>query len=272
MKEIKEFRTSLENCPLCGSRLIKLYNKRVRGVITLKGDLNAIERVKRCSNPRCKAYHWSFFSEALQKMVLPRKLFGTDVIAEVAKLKYEEHKNHKEVQEVLKARGIHVSYGEVTYLVRAFDALIKGWQELNTGKMKKAFESKGGYVLSVDGTYSYRDKTLYIFRDAVTGTILYAETARDEEEDIKPLFEKVLDAYGKPLAVVSDMQPTLVGVVNDVLPGVKHQLCHYHFLRNAGEKLMGDEHGDLSRAVKSKAVKAKVREAIRESGVKKGRG
>ncbi len=32
MKEIEEFQTSLVSCPLCGSRLVKLYNKRVRGV------------------------------------------------------------------------------------------------------------------------------------------------------------------------------------------------------------------------------------------------
>lgn len=271
MKEIKEFRTSLENCPLCSSTLVKKYNKRVRGVITLQGDLNALERVKRCSNPGCKAYHWSFFSEALQRKVLPKKLFGTDVIAEVARLKYEEHKSHEEVQKILETKGIHVSYGEVTYLVRAFDALIKGWQELNIGKMKEAFESRGGYVLSVDGTYSYKGKTLYIFRDAITGTILYADTAGDEE-GVKLLFERLIDAYGEPIAVVSDMEPALIGVVKELLPDVRHQLCHYHFVRNAGKNLMGDEYGDLSRAVKAKGTKAKVKKAIKESGVKKKRG
>jgi hypothetical protein len=275
MKEVKEFRTSLESCPLCGSGLVKLYNKRVRRVITLEGALYALERVKRCSNPGCRAYHWSFFSEALQRVVLPAKFYGTDVIAMVGRLKYEEHKTHKEVQEALEARSlpvpVHVSYGGVTYLLRAFDALVKGWQELNKEEVRKAFESRGGYVLSVDGTYSYKGKTLYIFRDAITGTILYADTAGDEE-DVKRLFEWVLDAYGKPLAVVSDMEPSLVGVIKELLPGVRHQLCQYHFLRNAGEKLMGDEYGDIARGVKSKAVKARVRKAVRESGLKKGRG
>ncbi len=270
MKEVKEFLTSLENCPLCGSRLVKKYNKRVRGVITLRGDINALERVKRCSSTGCKAYYWSFFSEALQRMVLPRKLFGTDVIAEVARLKYEEHKTHEEVQDALETRGVHVSYGEVTYLVRSFDALISSWQDLNSGKMKRAFESRGGYVLSVDGTYSYRGKTLYIFRDAITGTILYADTG-DDGVDVKLLFVRVIDTYGKPLAVVSDMESSLIGVVKELLPEVKHQLCHYHFLRNAGGKLMGDEHGVLSRVVKSKATKAEVRKAVKGSGVKKGR-
>ena len=126
-------------------------------------------------------------------------------------------------------------------------------------------------MLSVDGAYSLRDKTLYIFRDAVTGTVLFADTAGDEEE-LRPIFEWVLDAYGRPVAVVSDMEPALVGVIKELLPGVRHQLCQYHFLRNAGEKLMGDEYGDLSRAVKSKGVKARVRKAVKEAGVKKGRG
>ncbi len=270
MKEVKEFWTSLVSCPLCGSGLVKLYNKRVRRVITLRGDLYALERVKRCSNPGCRAYRWSFFSEALQRVVLPAKFYGTDVIAMVGRLKYEDHRTHEEVQEALETWGVHVSYGEVTYMVRSFHALVKGWQELNTGEVRKALESRGGYVLSVDGTYSYKGETLYIFRDAVSGTILLADTAGDEE-DLRQIFEGLIDAYGKPIAVVSDMEPALIGVVKQLLPGVRHQLCHYHFLRNAGEKLMGDEYGDISRAVKSRGVKAKAMKAVEEAGVKKGR-
>lgn len=270
MNEIKEFQTTLENCPLCSSRLVKLYNKRLRRVITLEGEFTALERVKRCSNSSCNAYNWSFFSESLQRMTLPKKLFGTDVIVEVARQKYENHRTHKEVQEALETKGVHISYGGVTYLVRAFDALLLSWQELNSEQIKQALESRGGYVLSVDGTYVYKGKTLYIFRDAITGTILYADTGGDEE-DVKVLFEKVLDAYSAPKAVISDMEPSLVGVVNNLLPEVKHQLCHYHFLRNAGEKLMDDEYGSLSRAVKSRATKANVRNAIKEAGLKKGR-
>lgn len=255
---------------MCSSSLVKLYNKNVRRVITLEGDLYALERVKRCSNPKCEAYKWNFFSEALQRRVLPRKLFGTDIIAEVARLKYEEHKTHGEVQEDLATRGVNVSYGEVTYLVRSFDALISSWQELNTEKIQKAFKSRGGYVLSVDGTYSYKGKNLYIFRDAISGIILYADTGEDEE-DVKLLFKKVIKAYSKPIAVISDMESSLIGCVKELLPDVKHQLCQYHFLRNAGDKLMGREYGDLSRDVKSKSTKAKARKARKEAGLKKGR-
>ena len=118
MKDVKEFWTSLVSCPLCGSGLVKKYNKRVRKAITLEGDLYALERVKRCSNPGCRAYGWSFFSEALQRMTLTKKLFGTDVVAEIGRLKYEEHRTHGEVQALLAERGVRVSYGEVTYLLR----------------------------------------------------------------------------------------------------------------------------------------------------------
>jgi len=99
----------------------------------------------------CRAYGWSFFSEALQRIVLPKRILGTDVIAEVARLKYEEHRTHREVQEALAGKGVHVAYGEVTKLLRAFDALIKGWQELNKEEIRKALKPRvwlkcGGYI------------------------------------------------------------------------------------------------------------------------------
>jgi hypothetical protein len=66
------------------------------------------------------------------------------------------------------------------------------------------------YVLRIDGTYSYKDETLYIFRSYEQGLVLYAATAKkDDTAHVQPLLERVLAMYGTPMAVISDMQPAL---------------------------------------------------------------
>jgi uncharacterized lipoprotein YehR (DUF1307 family) len=69
-------------------------------------------------------------------------------------------------------------------------------------------------LLSVDGTYSYKYRTRYIFRDYTSGLILYAALARDDKESVRPLFERVIEMYGKPTGVISDMQPAFIELVN----------------------------------------------------------
>jgi hypothetical protein len=49
-------------------------------------------------------------------------------------------------------------------------------------QIRQGLAKQGGYVLQIDGTVSVKTKTLYIFRDNISGTVLYAALARDEKE------------------------------------------------------------------------------------------
>ena len=70
-------------------------------------------------------------------------------------------------------------------------------------------------------------------------------------------WERVIKLYGKPTGVISDMQPAFIELVKELLPGVPHQYCQYHFLNNAGE-LMEDDYRELGKRIKQKEVSAKV--------------
>jgi len=261
-RRIVECRTGFAECPLCGSRLVKKYNCNPRRLVTLDGEIYPLERVLRCSNQECEAVDWSFRSEDLQAMTFWRRIYALDVISYIAELKYERRMTHDEILEELRSKGIPMSRGNITHELNFVEALARGWHEENLDEIKGRIEECGGYILSVDGTYSYRGKTLYIFRDAVSGTVLYAETAvGDKKEDVKPLFETVLRMFGKPRGVISDMQPSIIAVVEELLPGVKHQLCQYHFLKNVGKGLMDEGYSRLGRAMKAKKVKSRVRRA-----------
>ncbi len=81
-------------------------------------------------------------------------------------------------------------------------------------------------MLQIDGTVSVKTKTLYIFRDNISGTALYAALAKDDTNNVKPLVQYVNDTFGKPLAVVSDMQKAIIESVSEVLTILACQNCY----------------------------------------------
>lgn len=265
-RKIVECRTGFDECPLCGASLVKKYNCNPKRLVTMEGEIYPLERVKRCSNTGCEARDWSFRSEELQAMTFWRRIYALDVIAYIAKLKYERRMTHDEILAELHSIGILMSRGNITHELNFVEALARGWHEENLDEIKGHIKEQGGYILSIDGTYSYRGKTLYIFRDVLSGSALYVETAiGNKKEDVKPLLERVLKMFGEPRAVISDMQPSIIEVVEELLPGVKHQYCQYHFLGNVGKGLMGEDYSKLGKAIRAKKVKGKVkRVAARE--------
>jgi hypothetical protein len=53
-------------------------------------------------------------------------------------------------------------------------------------------------------------------------------------DDLVPLLREVADAIGVPIVgVISDGQTSIRRAVERALPGVPHQLCQFHFLREA---------------------------------------
>jgi hypothetical protein len=67
-------------------------------------------------------------------------------------------------------------------------------------------------------------------------------------DDLAPLLREVADAVGVPVeGVVSDGQTSIRRAVERALPGVPHQLCHFHFLREAALPSCARRHCRCSR-------------------------
>ncbi len=86
---------------------------------------------------------------------------------------------------------------------------------------------------------------------------------------MEPLLRKVMDKFGVPLAIISDMQQSIIESVKLVLPGVLHQFCQSHFLRNAGDALTKELHQELGKQMKKSGVQAEVNRIQREMIEKK---
>src|ERR687890_115508 len=82
----------------------------------------------------------------------------------------------------------------------------------------------------------------------------YDELLSATAEDLAPLLREAAEAVGVPvLGVVSDGQASVRLAVAEALPGVPHQLCHFHCLREAAHPVFeADRHAKV-------ALKAQVR-------------
>ena len=98
-------------------------------------------------------------------------------------------------------------------------------------------------------------EALWVLRDVLSGEILLAKSLLSaRQRDLAELLSMVKAASPVPItAVVLDRQHSIRKAVAEVFPGVPHQLCHFHFLREAARPIdEADRHA-------KKELKKKVR-------------
>jgi hypothetical protein len=95
-------------------------------------------------------------------------------------------------------------------------------------------------ILALDGLQPDKGhEVLWVLRDCLSGAVLLAKSLLGAtEEDLAPLIEQVKEALPVPIAgVVSDGQVSIRNAVKTALPGVPHQLCQYHYLKEAARPI-----------------------------------
>ena len=176
-----------------------------------------------------------FRPEAEGRLALPRHEFGLDVIALVGRIRYAEHRSIPEIRSALVARGVIVCERTVTNLLDRYDELL-ATSLADSSRVKGLMASQGKAILAIDGMQpDVGHEVLWVIRDCLSGEVLLAKSLlSSRQKDLAVLLGQVRDAIGVPVAgVVSDGQHSIRKAVAKALPGVPHQLCHFHWLREA---------------------------------------
>ena len=221
-------------CARCGRLMWADYATR-RTVVTLHGAVRLRLTVRRCRHQACPAYHKPYRPEAEGRLVLPSHEFGLDVIALVGAMRYREHRSVPEIRAALVARGVDICERSVTNLLDRYDELL-ATAVTDGGRLKGLLAGQGKAVLAVDGMQpDVGHEVLWVIRDCLSGEVLLARSLlSSRQKDLAALLAEVRDKIGVPVAAaVSDGQHSIRKAVARALPGVPHQLCHFHFLREA---------------------------------------
>jgi hypothetical protein len=233
-----------QHCSACGGRLWYLY-KTQRTVTTLEHVTRLTLTLLRCPNPACSRYHHPVRPEEEGTWALPHGEFGLDVIALIGNLRYREHRSLPEIHTALQDLNVAIAPRTVIYLLERYEELL-ALRLADQTRLKQLLTRQGHVILALDGLQPYKTQdVLWVLRDTLSGEILLArslESAR--QDDLADLLREVKDALPVPIhAVVSDAQRPIRLAVQKVLPHVPHQLCQFHYLKEAAKPIVeADRH------------------------------
>ena len=226
------------HCTACGQRLWADYKNR-RTVATLAGLLHLTLDIRRCHNCRCQRYRKPYRPEAEGCYALPQHEFGLDVIALVGNLRYGEHRSVPEIHQALTRRGLVLAQRSVANLLDRYDEL-RALATCDAARLRPLLQKQGGLILALDGLQpDVGHEVLWVVRDCLSGEPLVAKSLLSAtQKDLADLLTEVVQALALPVwAVVSDGQHSIRKAVAQALPGVPHQLCHFHYLREAAKPI-----------------------------------
>ena len=242
------------DCPHCGHPTRADYANR-RTIHKLDGITRLNLTIRRCHQADCSAHKKPYRPEAEGALALPHHEFGLDVIALIGRLRYTEHRSVPEIRTHLAGRQVTISERTVTNLLDRYDELL-AVSLADDRRLKKILANQGRVILAIDGLQpDVGHEVLWVIRDCLSGEILLAKSLLSaREQDLSELLSAVKAASPVPVtAVVSDGQHSIRNAVAAVFPEVPHQLCQFHYLREAGRLIYEkDRHA-------KKELKKKVR-------------
>ena len=195
--------------------------------------------IRRCRTPSCARYQRAYRPEEEGALALPHGEFGLDVIALVGQFRYREHRSVPEIHQELGRRGVVLAERTVTNLIERYEELV-ALRLTNRHRLRDRLVREGGVVLALDGMQpDVGHEVLWVIRDCLTGEPLLARSLLSgTEADLAALLREVKDALPVPiLGIVSDGQQSIGRAVRSALPEIPHQLCQFHYLREAARPI-----------------------------------
>jgi hypothetical protein len=225
----------IRTCSTCGGTLWAGYDT-ARTITTLEHVTRLTLSIRRCHNPACPRHRKPIRPEEEGTWALPNGEFGLDVIALIGALRYREHRSVPEIHRTLQERQVAIAQRTVTYLLERYEELL-ALRLAEATRLKDCLTQQGHVILALDGLQPFKTQdVLWVLRDTLSGEVLLARSLDSaRQDDVADLLREVKDALPVPIhAVVSDAQRPIRLAVQKVLPGVPHQLCQFHYLKEAG--------------------------------------
>jgi Transposase, Mutator family len=227
-----------DHCWSCG-RALWITDANRRTVTTLAGLVACTLQIRSCPNPACERYRRPYRPEAEGGLVLPHAEFGLDVIAFVGIRRYRDHRSVPEIHRELRGRGVDISERAVTELMHRYEELVSVCLA-DQERLRERLAQQQYVVLALDGLQpDVGHEVLWVVRDVLSGEVLLARALLSASQaDLAALLSEVQAALPVPIrGVISDGQRSIRNAVKAALPGVPHQLCQFHYLREAAQPI-----------------------------------
>jgi hypothetical protein len=210
----------------------------------------------RCSNPKCAEPERVYASQEAQGLTVRGSSFALEVRVQIGYWRFWHRWTVTQIHKRLtQERRLPISEREVLYLLGVFLVLLRCPYQLRLADHAAHFRRHGLFV-ALDALKPEKGNTaLYVVRELKFGLVLHAVAllTADHRTLATHLLQPVKDLGYRLRGVVSDDEKALVLAVAKTFPGVPHQTCQIHCLREAATPI-----ANADRAFK-KALKQAIR-------------
>jgi hypothetical protein len=200
--------------------------------------------------------------------VAPNGKFAFDVMVYVGEALFLRARNGKAIQCELSEKNIRISQREIGYLGQRFIVYLALVHEQSHAKLKAFMDARGGYILHLDGTCEGESPHLMSSMDELSKIVLSNIKIPTENAcQLIPFLRRIKQSYGTPIALVHDMGVAILNAVKEVFPGIPDYICHFHFLKDIGKDLFGQDYHTIRRHLKTHRIRSDLRKSAK--GLKK---
>jgi hypothetical protein len=241
-----------------------------RTVLTLKGFIKLKIVIRHCRNQECSRYHQAYHPEEEGRFALPHGECGLDVIALVGSLRYREHRSIPEIHRHLLERQVLVCERTVEHAMHRYEELVSV-QVRNQERLKTQLAGQERAILAIDGLQpDVGHEVLWVIREVLSGEILVSKALLSStQEDLALLLAEAKQLL-LPIpvtGVVSDGPLSIRRAVEIAFPAIPHQLCHFHYLREAAKPLYeADRHAKKELKKQVRGIRKIERSLEKETG------
>lgn len=242
-----------KNCPNCLA-LLNVRNTRTRTIVTSNGLQKITEVTRHCP------LHDELVFRPQTKLTPPKSKYGFDIIVDIGKLRFLEHKQIGEIHESLQKKGIDIPIRTIENLCQRFLHYVVAVHLESFSKLARLLEEQGGYVLHADSTTTKGSPGTFLMKDSWSGIRLLAASIPSEAvQYVAPHLKTLQSCLGKPVAAVRDMGKGVEAAIIEIFPGIYVITCHYHFLRDAGLRLFDKIYMRFQSRVDRTGIKKELR-------------
>jgi hypothetical protein len=263
------YRPEFSSCPHCRSPLVYSHPVWAKPIQFLSGPEHVANLGFRCASPACPFGGAVYRSAQAEARQLRGSGYGLDVVVRIGHLRFSEHRTREEIWRRLRDEAaLQLSERHVQNLLEVYLALLRASQRDPREQLARTVATHGGLILSLDGLQPEQgNEQLWVVREVLSGSVLGAANLQQATAAVLEGLLRPIAALELPvLGVISDAQESVRLAVAGVFPGVAHQLCQYHALREAAEPLWEADRHLLVQAKKELRGLREVEERVRQRG------
>lgn len=234
------YRPEFAVCPHCAAALRWSHPVWAKTIQFLGGPEHVTNLGFRCGNPACAFGRTVYRSARAEARQVRGHGYGLDVVVRIGHLRFGEHRTREEIWRRLHDEAsLALSERHVQHLLEVYLALLRASGADLEARLGPVAQAHGGLILSLDGLQPEQgNEQLWVVREVQSGVVVAAANLQQASAPFLVPLLRPVGATGLPvLGVVSDAQESVRLAVAEVFPGVPHQLCQYHALREATEPL-----------------------------------